>query len=407
MNKQRSEIAHVDLDAYFVAVEQRDFPELQGKPVIVGGSPESRSVVSSCSYEAREKGIHSGMSMKKAHALLPEAIFRRPRFDEYRKTSVEIMKFFCEYAPGVQQMSIDEAFLDFQNTRYLYDDLLVVLKKLQERLLSQFGLSCSIGLAPSHYFAKLASDFDKPYGFVHIEPDTEKSFVNRLSIENIWGLGKQSLKRLSIYEIRTVQDLKKISPQNLSVILGKSYAQYIGAVLEGEPPHSFTRSSIERSTSVEETFPQDLQTGDAVRAGLLSLAQKLSGRLNADHHISSVIVLKVRFKDFSTFTVQKTIFQQHLHTQKIYETAVGLFKKRWKTFDPIRLMGIAAKRLQNESQLVPDMFETNKDTALRKIDKTALDLKNKYGNVSLRPARTFSLYAKDTKKKNISKKTDS
>ncbi len=392
MTQQRSEIAHIDLDAYFVAVEQRDDPSLIGRPVIVGGSLENRSVVTSCSYEVREKGVHAGMALKQARALCPSAVFKIARLDEYRRTSREVMDFFHRYAPIVEQMSIDEAFLDFRHTRYIYDNLPALLMTMQKELMTQYGLSCSIGLASSHYFAKIASDHKKPHGFVHIEPQQEAAFIASIPLEKIWGLGKKSLERLQFFQITSIETLKKTPLQNLRAILGKSHANYLTKILNGEDPQSFMKKPREQSMSCEETFPRDLATWDEIKAGLLDIAQKLAARLDFYHYIASVVVLKVRFKDFSTFTTQKKIEPEKLYTHRIYDYGVQLFKDRWSQITPIRLLGIGVKKLQSEAQLLEDFFEHPHAITQQKLDKTVFSIKNRYGDTLLQPARTLYLY---------------
>ena len=267
-------IIHIDMDAFFAAVEQRDHPELRGKPVIVGGQPNSRGVVATCSYEARRFGIHSAMPSSRAYQLCPHAIFIRPRIPAYRQVSLQIHSIFRNYTNLIEPLSLDEAYLDVTASSLFRGSATLIAENIRKEILKQTGVTASAGISYNKFLAKLASDMNKPDGQYVIKPDQGETFVEQLPIGKFFGVGKVTEARMQSLGIYTGADLKAKSLQELCELFGKSGAYYYD-IARGIDQRPVTSHRIRKSIGSETTFQQDLSRREEMLEWLYKLAREV------------------------------------------------------------------------------------------------------------------------------------
>jgi DNA polymerase-4 len=376
-------ILHVDLDAFFAAVEQRDDPSLRGKPVIVGGGgPNDRGVVSTASYEARVFGVRSAMPLRTAAALCPNAIFVPVNGSKYSEASKQVMTILERFSPLVEQLSIDEAFLDVTGTETLYGSGEDLARKLKQAVHDETGLTISVGVAANRLVAKIASDLKKPDGLVVVLPGTEREFLAPLPIERLWGVGASTRKGLADYNVRTIGDLAALPEDVLVRRFGKHggdlalRAQGVGDTVVGGHEGA-------KSVSQETTFDTDTGDWETLEQTLLALSEGVARRLRDDHILCWTVGVKIRDRDFVTITRQKTLEEPTDSTDLIWRTAVALTKKEVKG-KVMRLLGVAASGLTEESQLA--LFGQDDDRR-RKAQAAADEVRHKYGSRSIKRAR--------------------
>ncbi|MFW6289197.1 MAG: DNA polymerase IV, partial [Spirochaetota bacterium] len=298
---------HVDMDAFYASVEQLDSPEYAGRPVIVGARPGHRGVVSACSYEARQFGIHSAMPINQAYRLCPDGVFLPVRMARYQELSRRIMAILADYTPTLQQMSVDEAFLDLTGTRRLLGDPETVGRTIKSRVRQETGLTISVGIAPSRYLAKLASDADKPDGLFVVHGGEEAEFVARLPLKSLWGVGKKMLSRLSALGIETVIQLREYTEPELSGHLGHGAAEYLYAICRGIDPGLYSEGRGTHSISGEQTFEHDVKSSEALDRALLEIAHNSMFRLMDEGGRSRTVTAKLLLSDFTTYTLRRTL----------------------------------------------------------------------------------------------------
>ena len=335
----RPVILHVDMDAFYASIEQHDNPEYREKPVIVGAAPGHRGVVSACSYEARPFGIHSAMPINQAYRLCPQGVYLPVRMHRYQEVSRRIMAILAEYTPTLQQMSVDEAFLDLTGTRRLLGDPEDVGRTIKARVREETGLTISVGIAPSHYLAKLASEVDKPDGFYVVRPGQEADFVARLPLKAMWGVGKKMLARLHALGIETVAQLREYTREELAVELGAGAAHYLYAISRGVDPGLYSEARSSHSISGERTFEHDVTSPDALDRALLEIAHTCTFRLMDEGGHSRTVTLKLRLTDFTTFTLRRTLAHEVTSADELYRSARELLRSKWDRVTPVRLVG--------------------------------------------------------------------
>jgi len=335
----RPVILHVDMDAFYASIEQHDNPEYREKPVIVGAAPGHRGVVSACSYEARPFGIHSAMPINQAYRLCPQGVYLPVRMHRYQEVSGRIMAILAEYTPTLQQMSVDEAFLDLTGTRRLLGDPEDVGRTIKARVREETGLTISVGIAPSHYLAKLASEVDKPDGFYVVRPGQEADFVARLPLKAMWGVGKKMLARLHALGIETVAQLREYTREELAVELGAGAAHYLYAISRGVDPGLYSEARSSHSISGERTFEHDVTSPDALDRALLEIAHTCTFRLMDEGGHSRTVTLKLRLTDFTTFTLRRTLAHEVTSADELYRSARELLRSKWDRVTPVRLVG--------------------------------------------------------------------
>lgn len=390
MEKSPHWYLHVDLDAFFASVEQLDNPEYRGKPVIVGGLPEDRrSVVSTASYEARKYGVHSAMPTFQAYKLCPNGIFVHGRMHRYAELSYQIMNIFRDFSPDVDQMSIDEAFIDLTGTEKLFGPPEETAQKIKERVKKETGLTVSMGLATTKYLAKIASGLFKPDGFCHIKSGEEQNFMLNLPLNKVWGLGPKSLELIKSKGFRTTRDLYERDYDTLEFLFGKNMAGFIYNVVRGIEKESFSRQTKSHSISAETTFPYDLTDIYMIETELMELAHGVFFRLLKEEAYSRTAFVKIRYDDFSTCTVQETVERNIITLDSYFEIIKRLFEKKYENGRGIRLLGVGFENVvKEEKPYQQDLFDNN-DEKKQAVEKAILKLSKKHPEIKVQKARTL------------------
>ncbi len=337
-------IIHLDLDAFFAAVEILENPQLAGKPVLVGGRREERGVVASASYAARAYGVRSAMPMSRALALCPEAIVLPPRHSRYGDYSRRVMEILQQSSPLVEQMSIDEAYLDVTGQTASWAEAVELARELQRRVREEVGLSASLGVASNKLVAKVASDRDKPGGLTVVQPGEEASFLAPLPVRVLWGVGPVLANKLAELGVTTVGELARLPEEELRArfgLHGTALAQQARGSDERpvDPEHEL------KSISQERTFRRDLTDPDSLQRHLLHLSQRVAERLASADLVAGTIAIKLRYADFTTLTRQTTLAVPTAEAEVVYQAAQALLERAWQRSRPIRLLGVAARRL--------------------------------------------------------------
>lgn len=381
---------HVDLDAFFASVEQLDHPEYRGKPVIVGGKPEDRrSVVSTASYEARKFGVHSAMPTFQAYKLCPQGIFVHGRMQRYSELSYQIMSIFRDYSPDVQQMSIDEAFIDITGTEKLFGPPEETAMKIKKVVKEKTGLTVSVGLATTKYLAKIASGFSKPDGFHYIHQGQEQAFMLALPLNKVWGLGPKSLELLKSKGFKTTRDIYERDFDTLNFLFGNNMATFLYEVVRGKENSSFSKERKSHSISAETTFPYDLTDVYTIETELLELAHGVFFRLLKENSYSRTAFVKIRYDDFTTCSIQETLDRNIMTLDSYFEIIKKLFEKKYNNSSGIRLLGVGFDNIEKtERPYQQELFENN-DSKKQAVEKAILNLEKKHPEIKVRKARTF------------------
>ena len=388
-------ILHIDMDAFFAAVEVHDRPELKGKPVVIGSPPDKRGVVSTCSYEARKFGIHSAMPSRTAFKLCPHAVFLPPNMKRYHEVSGQIMAIFRRFTPLVEPLSCDEAFLDVTGARYLFGDGPAIARKIKAAVLEETGLTCSVGVASNMFLAKIASDLNKPDGLT-VVPASEKliaSFLAPLPVKRMWGAGKKTQAILEEHRIRTIGDLQAVAPEKLAAWIGDSTAASFRRLAFGIDNREIETAGEEKSISNEITFDEDLRDAGAVEAALLDLADKVGTRLRRAGFYASTAQIKIRWKDFLTITRQRRLDSPCCDDITLRETAQELFRKE-SLHSAVRLIGFGVSGLRRTADVPQlDLFQspekqtsTKREALSRAIDR----IRVRFGRASIRRGSTMN-----------------
>ncbi len=337
-------IIHVDMDAFFASVEQRDNPALRGRPVIVGGDPRGRGVVAACSYEARAFGVHSAMPSARALRLCPEAIIVRPDHGKYRRVSAEIRAVFHRYTHLVEPLSLDEAFLDVTGNRMNIPSATWIAARIKREILATTGLTASAGVSCNKFLAKIASDMDKPDGLTVIEPHQALAFIHRLPVGRFHGVGRVTEKRMHALGIRTGADLHRYGRDELVTLFGRAGA-FFHDIVRGIDPRPVRPHRQRRSMGAETTLRRD--TGDLRRmmAILAGLADRVGAALESRRTCGRTLVLKVRYDDFTTVTRSRTPGGLFLAPADIMAHVPGLLAATEAGRRKVRLLGITVTNL--------------------------------------------------------------
>lgn len=379
----RRTILHVDLDAFFCAVEILRNPELEGVPFVVGGQPGSRGVVASASYPARKYGIRSAMPTAQALRRCPELVIVSSNHGNYSEYSEKVMDLLRESAPVVEQISIDEAFLDVSDTP---DDGERLAKDLQREIKEQFGLPTSWGVATSKMVAKIATEIGKPQGLVVVPPGQENEFLAPLPVDMLWGVGPKSRDTLVELGITKIGDISSLPEDRLHELFGERGPD-LAAKARGEDPRPVTSKQRRRSISNERTFAQDIGDEVELRRIMLSLSEGLGRRLRKKGVAGSTVRIKIRWPDFETITRQERLDQPTDQDNEIFEAASSLFNKAWRKGRKVRLLGVAVTDLGKPVRQL-DLFDRSweeDDRLFEAIDR----IRSKYGSQALRRASTL------------------
>jgi len=385
MTSSTRSILHVDMDAFYASVEQRDNPELRGKPLVVGGST-NRGVVAAASYEARRFGIRSAMPMRDAYRRCPELLRVRPRMAHYKSVSRQIFEVFRSFTPLVEGLSLDEAFLDVTASVTLFGTPTDIARTIKEKILEVTGLSASVGVAENKLVAKIASDLDKPDGLTVVLPQDYETRLDPLPVSVIPGIGRETLKRLSGTAISTVRDLRLADDRILEPVFGR-YTRKTRDRAAGIDRRPVVASRTEKSISAEETFDTDLAARDKMERELLRLTERTATRLRKANLAAGVVQIKIRQSDFKTYTRQRRVKPPASGTDQIYAIARELLGA-WLSRNPgarIRLLGVGSSDLVPAAQ--PDLFSSQEtETA---VDKTVDQIRDRFGQDLLGRARTL------------------
>jgi DNA polymerase IV len=382
----RPVLFHVDLDAFYASVEKRDDPSLEGKPVIVGAAPGHRGVVSACSYEARRFGIHSAMPISQAYRRCPQGVYLPVRMERYLEVSRQVMGILGGYTPHVQQISVDEAFLDLTGTERLFGPALKTGRRLKGEVKERTGLVISVGIGPNKYLAKLATNAGKPDGLVEVLPEGAEAFLDGLALKDLWGIGEKTLQRLTELNITSVRQLRSIPRPELARLLGTGAAGFLGSAAQGGDPGIFSEEPRSRSLSSETTFERDRKDRSGIEHMLLELCHEIVFRMIDEGWKSKTVSLKLRFHDFTTISAQKTLKHWVASAEELHVVALELLASRWNGGIPLRLIGVGFSNLvpmesQDQLELFTDEFSRQK-----KVEETVFRIQRKMGDVTLTKA---------------------
>jgi len=385
-------ILHVDMDAFYAAIEVLDHPQWRGPPLVVGSPPDQRGVVSTCSYEARRYGIHSAMPSRTAGKLCPRAVFVTPRMERYAEISARIMTILEEFTPLVEPLSLDEAFLDVSGALLIFGDAVAIARELKKRIKARTGLTASVGVAPNKFLAKMASDINKPDGLT-VVPVTERAimeFLAPLPVTKMWGIGKVTGARLEKKGIRTIGQLQALGPGALERLFGKAGAADMADLVRGRDSRPVITHWEEKSISNEHTFARDEADPERVRQRLLELAEEVGERLRKSGKLAGTARIKLRFGDFSTITRQ-TSFPAALNSDReLIACALALFERE-RVKRAIRLVGFGVSNLVAPDQAVPAQQELFAESAGRdpagrnkKLDQAVDKLRYSFGSDAIK-----------------------
>ena len=385
-------IFHVDMDAFFASVEQRDHPEYRGKPLVIGGLA-GRGVVSTCSYEARRYGVHSAMPMGEAQRRCPQAIFLTGDYARYRAVSAEVFRIFAAFAPVVEPLSIDEAFLDVTGMERLIESPRAYAVQLKETIRREVGLVASVGIAPNKFLAKIASDLEKPDGLVVVPSGAAgvRAFLWPLPVRRIWGVGEKTAARLAALRVRTVGDLARMDPARLRAQFGAKTAAQLHALSLGLDDRPVAPRGEAKSIGKEETFAQDLRRQEDIDGVLLRLAEQVGWRLRRAGKKARTIQLKVRRGDFTTWTRSRTLDAPTCYDEDIYEAALSLYCALAPA-GGIRLLGISAQNFGAAEEL--SLFDTERPQKKENLYRAIDGLKQRFGEGIIGHGHTWAPQAR-------------
>jgi DNA polymerase-4 len=344
MSEGIKKIIHIDMDAFYASVEQRDFPEYRGKPVIVGGSPEGRGVVAAASYEVRKFGVHSAMPAAKAVRLCPQAIFVKPRFEVYREVSEQIREIFFQFTDLVEPLSLDEAYLDVTENHINLPSGTLIANEIRKLIKEKTRLTASAGVAFNKFLAKVASDINKPDGMAVITPDKADAFLESLPIGKFHGIGSATEKKMKSLGIYTGKDLKEWDEIELVERFGKT-GRYYYRIVRGKDNREVKAHRIRKSIGKERTFSEDVEELNWIHNFLEELSEKISRSMKKKKVAGKTVTLKVRYDDFETLT-RSTSFSHYINKgEDIAETAKSLLEQTEAGKRKVRLLGITLSNL--------------------------------------------------------------
>jgi DNA polymerase-4 len=341
-------IIHLDMDAFYASVEQRDDPSLKGRPVAVGGSPEGRGVVAACSYEARKFGIHSAMPMARALRACPELAIVRPNFTKYREVSQQVMAILRSVTPLVEPLSLDEAYLDVTENALGQPLAMEVAKFLKSRIFVETALTASAGVAPNKFLAKIASGWNKPNGLTVIAPERVEAFLQQLPVEALWGVGPVTAKKLRAIGVAKLVDVRSADDAQLRKAVG-SHAEWLQRLSRGDDPRPVTPDRPWKSISSEDTYPEDLTELREMRAEVARLARRAAASLESKGLLARTVTLKVRYSNFKTVTRNHTEEPATRDCANITERALMLLERTDAGKRAVRLLGVGVHGLAAEA----------------------------------------------------------
>ena len=377
------------MDAFFAAVEQLDHPEWRGKSVVVGAPPNARGVVSTCSYEARRFGIRSAMPSRQAFQLCPEAIFVPPRMARYAEASEAVFRIFGEFTPEVEGVSVDEAFLDITSVRRLFGEPESIARAIKARIRKELGLTCSVGIAPNKFLAKLASEERKPDGLFCVprEESALLAWLGAKPIGALWGVGPKAAALLARQGFKRVRDLQCAEPQPLEALLGASLAAHLLAIAFGRDSRPVSTEHVDKSLSREQTYLEDVSDRERLRQDLLALAESVGRRLRAHGFWAKTGRLKLRYAGFRTVTRQQAFPVPVCDDFALRDLASALLERHLEEGTPVRLIGFGVEGLVSDpAEGAPDDLFARAEAAAHprerqeRLSRTLDALRRRYPN---------------------------
>jgi DNA polymerase-4 len=381
------QILHVDMDAFFVSVEELEDPSLAGKPVVVGADPDGRGVVAAASYEARKYGIHSAQPIRTAKQLCPHAIFLRGHYEKYHTYSQQVRSIFGEFTPVVQMMSIDEGYLDLTGCERLHGSAFRAADRLIRAVKERTRLNCSVGVSTSHLVSKIASDQAKPHGLMYVLPGFEPQFLAPLPVRRMPGVGKVAEPRLHDLGIRTIGDLQQWTLAGLQERFGQ-YGEWLYQKARGEDTGAYEYHEEPKSISHETTFDTDTGDADELERALSYLTQLVGHRLRDHGLFARTVGLKLRYADFRTLTRDVTLDEPTQLDSVIFEQVLGLFRRARNTRLKVRLIGVRTSNLERPA-FQRGLLEAEQVGKLDRLFRAADAVRDRYGFDALQLARSL------------------
>ena len=372
------------MDAFYASVEERERPEIAGRPVVVGGNPEGRGVVAAANYAAREYGVRSAMPAARARLLCPHAVFIRSRMALYAEVSAEIRAIFNRYTPLVEPLSLDEAFLDVGASEELFGSGVAIARRIKRDIRSELRLVASVGVAPNKFLAKLASDLEKPDGLVLVPPDGVQDCLDPLPVEKLWGVGAAAGERLHALGVHTIADLRARPVAELGERFGK-WGQRLFELAHGHDERPVIPEQEAQSISHETTFEVDVTRGAALRDCLRGLTEQVAWRLRRQELRAGTVGIKVRYADFRTVNRSAGLAAASAGTRDLWTCASRLLAEQLaRRSDPIRLLGMGVSRLIRERREQADLFDAPAAARQRQIDSIVDAVNERFGGAGLR-----------------------
>ena len=376
-------ILHVDMDAFYASIEERENPGLVGKPVIVGGTPEGRGVVAAANYVVRQFGVHSAMPTATALRLCPDAIVLRPRMEYYAQISRQIREVFFRYTPLVEPLSLDEAFLNVTGSVSLFGSATEIAQKIKNDIKQSTQLVASVGVAPNKFLAKIASDLEKPNGLVVVEQDHIQEFLDPLPVGRLWGVGKVTGRVFDEMGVKTIADLRRLDPSLLTEKFGQ-HGQHLWNLARGLDDRPVVPDQDAKSISHETTFAVDISDRETLRAWLLELTEHVGRRLRQQHRHGQTVTIKLRFANFRTITRAKTLPRATNVTQEIWQTASHLLNESFSgSRASIRLLGVGVSNLSEDAFVQKELFGEETHSKQQQLDEVADAVREKFGSAAL------------------------
>ena len=376
-------ILHVDMDAFYASVEERDHPELVGKPVIVGGTPAGRGVVAAANYVVRKFGVRSAMPTATALRLCPNAIVVRPRIAYYAEISAQIREIFDRFTPLVEPLSLDEAFLDVTGSEGLFGPAPEIARRIKQEIRKELRLVASVGVAPNKFVAKIASDLHKPDALVEVTADGVQAFLDTLPVSRLWGVGPAAEQVFARLGIGTIRQGRQLSVEKLTELFGKS-GQRLWELARGIDQRAVVADREAKSISHETTFAIDIGDRDVLRGWLIELAEQVACRMRRQQICGRTVQVKVRFSDFQTITRARTLPEPSHRTQEICDAGVGLLEDALSGSRlPVRLLGVGLSGLETQPPQQQVLFADEARERDTRLDAIRDKIQGRFGAAAL------------------------
>ncbi len=376
-------ILHVDMDAFYASVEERENPKLKGHPLVVGGDPKARGVVAAANYEARKFAVHSAMPMANALRLCPQLIWVRPRMDLYVQVSAQLREIFSRYTPLIEPLSLDEAFLDVSDSESLFNSAGEIALGIKSDVRRELRLIASVGVAPNKFLAKLASDLGKPDGLLEVPTDSIQEFLDPLPVSRLWGVGQVAQKRLQQLGVETIAGLRRCSPAHLQAELGKWAGQLL-ELAQGIDHRQVQPHNESKSISHETTFDRDISDVNALRSYLFDLTEQVASRARHKGYKGRTVHLKLRYGDFRTLTRSHSMTSPSNSSRDLWQHVLALFDRAVAARPgQFRLIGMGISALVNSDQSQGDLFADEQVAQAKRLDQVADAINDRFGHHTL------------------------